>query len=385
MRGTFGGAKDAPFGRGLRDAAETAAAEVLGITARDRVLVITNPDAEMAPVAWALHDAAAGRGAETVLVSSPAKGASDMADPTVLRALETDPDVIAVLSTGMLGSDPERIHRPIHGTYTHYLQYLVGAGRSRAFWAPGITKRWFVKAMMADPAALATECEDLRAQMADAVELHVRATNGTNLVMPVQGDKAGAETGRYLEPGQGGALPAGEVLIPALEGGTASGIVVFDGTVALADGGAMQPKKGLTVRVEEGMVTEVVGDDVGQAMRESLAEGTRLAERAVAGGWLTRDQAKVYGANSRRLAELGIGLNAGTKTAGVMGVDQTQRGIVRLGFGAARHEMPPGAPIALHGLVRKADVTAILEDGTELPLVSGGRFLAPERVVARRA
>lgn len=382
MRGTFGGDREAPFGRGLRHAADAVVDDVLGIGTSDRVLIVTNPDAEMTPVAWAVHDAAVAREADTVLVSQPVKDENDMADPVVLRALETDPDVIVVLTNGLLGADPERIHRPIHGTYTHYLQYLVGAGRSRAAWAPGVTRRLFAKAVVVDHEAIAAECRAVLDAAAEAVEIHVTSPGGTELVVPVAPLQATAEDGRYLEPGRAGALPAGEVVLPTAETGAASGTLVIDGLLGLP-GHTLWPRKPVTCKVEEGRVTEVTGGDDATALRQALAEGARGAERAVAGGWLTRDQAVVYAANTRRVAEVGIGVNAAVRASGVLPVDQVARGAVRIGIGAARHETPPGAPVALHGLVRKADVMVVLDDGSELALVRSGRAVETPVALAR--
>lgn len=375
----FGAGKDRAFGRGLAEAARAAVKDALAVKKGERMLIVTEPDAEVAPIAMAVHDAAVATGADVVFMAQSPRGAMDLTDAAVIRALETDPDVVAVLTQGGLGADPERILRPIHGTYSHYFQYLIGEGRARGFWSPGVSKRLFARAVPVDRAAMAEEGEALGRLLEETVELRITSDTGTDLVIPLQGQPT-VETGDYRTAGRGGNLPAGEAVAPASPG-LASGRLVIDGTLGLPTG-AQPLRSPLVLEVESGRVVSSSGG-AANAFEKALASAPGLAERAVSGGWLTRDQAEVYAENARRIAEVGLGLNPLAKLTGNVLVDEKVRGTAHIGLGAASHEMPPGAPVSIDGVLRRPTVTAVLEDGAEVVLLARGDLVGAARLAAK--
>ncbi len=371
--GRFGTSGGGSVRRALAHAARVAATDVLGVREKERALLIVRPGPDTAPVALAVHDALVAAGAETVLVSEPARVPGAPADPIVLRALETDPDILVTLTDGPLGVDPERLHRPVHGKYQHYAQYLLGEARTRGFWAPGVTPRVFARTVPIDYVALARDGAGLVALLREAEELRVTTPAGTDLAVPLDRKKARAEDGRYREPGQGGNLPAGEVLAPATEGG-ATGRLVVDGALGLP-GGTVDVRDAVVARVEEGKITQLEGGAGAKALEKAFAAAGPRSEEAVAAGWLTRRQATVYAGNARRVAEIGLGLNPAARPSGDPLVDDKVRGGVHLGIGAASHESPPGAPVAIDAVLRRPTVVAVLGDGAERTLVREGRVL----------
>lgn len=364
--------------RRLREAAHAAVVDILALKSDERFLIISEADPERFPIAQALHDAAVAAGAETVVVLQPRRDEAAPAHDIVLRALETEPDAVAVVTAGRLGADPARISRPLHGRYTHYLEYLVGEGRSRAFWATGVPKSAFERCLAIDHAALRRSAQELKGALTDAVELRITSASGTELVLPVRGRDAYAEDGDLRAIGSGGELPPGAVRTP-VEGG-ANGRLVVDGSLALP-GHSEVLRSPLTLDIEEGRVTRADGADA-ERMQAAFRSAGRLAEQAVQNGRLTRDEAEVYASNVRRIAEVGIGLNPAARLSGIPLVDMKAAGTIHLVVGAGSRETPPGAPLSVRVVLKKATLVAVHPDGSETVLVDAGSVAVAPRAMA---
>lgn len=372
----FGGGLSRGHPRALRAAARTAVAECLNVAAGERVLVVTHPDREAAGVAMAVYDAALAAGADPVMVTTRPRGGADLADPALLAALESDPEVLVLLTRGLLGGDPKRLGRPIHGKYTHYLQYLMSEAPTRGFWCPGVTQEAFRRGVPVDLAALRRTTDAWRALLADAVELQVAGRGEGRLVVPVDGAAASAETGDYREPGAGGELPAGEVLVPATGEGV-EGSLPVTGALGLPER-AVRLAAPIRLEFRDGRLAGATGGDDAKRLEAALADAARLAERAIGAGWLTREQAGRFAGNARRLREVGFGMNPALRPRGDPYGDARAHGVVQLRLGAGRREFPPGAPVSVDLLVPGLSVRAVLADGREVALVENGK---PARLV----
>lgn len=378
----FSGGKERALGRRLVQAAEAAVETVLGVKPGERMLIVTNPDPEVFPVAQAVHDAAVAAGADVALVVQAVKGESDAADPIVVAALEAEPDIVVTLTTDKLGVDPARARRPIHDVYAHYFQYLIGEARSRGFWSPGVTRKAFERTVPIDYPALREQAARVVDLLAGAEELVVRTANGTELVVPVDGSKAKADDGDLRAPGRGGNLPCGEVLLP-VRPGSASGTLVVDGTLGLPDG-PRAVKNPVTCTIEEGLVTRMTGGADADALQATIQDASRRAEEAVASGRLTRAQAQVYAGNARRLTEVGLGLNPAARLSGHPLVDDKALGTFHCVLGSGTLETPPGAPVAVDAVLRRPSLFVVDADGAETPLLEDGRLRGATVETVRR-
>ncbi len=372
-------------GKRLRAAAHKAVHDVLALRPEERVVVVTNPGDDVFPVAEAVHDAARANGNDVLLLVQPVRDDGAWMDPGVLRVLEQDPEVVITILEDKLGLDPERTARPILGKYRHYVQYMIGEGRSRGFWSPGVNVKTFEKLVDIDYVLLRDEARATRDLLADAEELRITTAAGTDLMVPIDGSRVDLDDGDLRVPGRGGNLPCGEVLVPVLRtpqakdaegdgaGIAASGRLVLDGPVKLPRE-VRAPKRAIEIDVEQGLVTRIGEGADAEALRGMLQEATKHAEAAVRAGQLTRDEATVFAGNARRIAEIGIGLHPAARVTGDRLVDDKARGAVHLSFGAAHDELPPGSPVAVNaGLVRPT-VIVVYPDGSETTLVSEGRL-----------
>lgn len=366
------------LGRSLDEAARVAVTEVLGVSPGERVLVVTNPDPELSRVALAVHDASAAVGAEPILLATQPRSGAQLADPVLLRALETDPQVLVLLTKGRIGGDPERLARPIHGTYTHYLQYLLSEAPTRGFWGHGVSRSAFTRGVPVDYEALRQEAESLTRRFQDVVELRIQTGKNLELVLPVKGPEGRQETGDYKGPGASGELPTGEFVVPVEPGG-ASGRLQVSGGLGLPEE-SLALRDPLQVTLEGGAVTNVQGGDGARRLEAAMADGERLADAAVREGWLTRDEAGRFAQSTHRVKEVALGLNPALKPRGDPVADAKGRGVIRVVVGAGLREYPPGAPVSLELIVPGAKITAVAEDGTESPLLSGGRFVPGQSV-----
>lgn len=361
-------------------AAGVAVDDVLALAKGERVLLVTHPDPEVSRVALAVHDAVVKAGADPVLVATQPRRGADLADPVLIRALESDPEVLILLTRGRIGGDQQRLRRPVHGTYTHYLQYLLSEAPTRGFWAAGVTRAAFAKGVAVDYDALRSNADSLKMRLQEAVELRIATGKDMDLVVPVEGAMVRTETGDYRSPGATGELPSGELVVPVVEGAT-SGRLRVTGGMSLPEESVVH-KDPVEVHVGEGRLEKVVGDDAARRLEATLAGGERLADQAVREGWLTRQEAQTFASGTHQVKEVAFGLNPGLKARGDLCGDLKALGMVRLVVGAGLREYPPGAPVSVELLVPGAKVTVVGEDGRETPLLAGGRFMR-EQVAIR--
>ena len=92
----------------LTEAARVAVVQVLDVTQRESVLIVTNPEEEVHEISLALYDAMQAVGADTVLAVQPTKGQLDFTEGSVLGAIRSAPDVVVSMSANKLA----KIGRP---------------------------------------------------------------------------------------------------------------------------------------------------------------------------------------------------------------------------------------------------------------------------------
>ncbi len=141
---------------------------------------------------------------------------------------------------------------------------------------------------------------------------HITSGAGTDLKVPISRYKASANIGIVDEPGMLSALPAGEASIPPVKR-KSSGIIMVDGSF-----GPLGPiKKPVELRIKDGFLAKIVGDDSAKRLRRVL---------------------KNCGPNSRNLAEFGVGTNPGAELTGMTIEDEKVLGTVHFAFGDAAYE-----------------------------------------------
>ena len=229
--------------------------DVVKIKKGERVLIIANP--ATAEIAQDLYSASSEAGAVPTLMFQPDKTSFDNANPEVLAAFKTEPEVYFSISNIKLGKDPEATVKPYTTEdgqkFTHIADYLMdGKKVMRGAWTPGITVDMMNRTAAIDYVELKERCRRLGELFKGAVSVRVTAPSGTNLLIPVNGRALLADDGDFSKPGTGGNIPAGEVFISPVVGGSelkdkdgkvleqqsdgCEGVIVYDGSMTFSDG-----------------------------------------------------------------------------------------------------------------------------------------------------
>jgi len=351
--------------------ADIAIREVLAVKKDERVLLVTNPVKDVYMVSQALYAACVKAKATPALIVQPKKTSFDYAEPAVINAIKTEPNVIMSISAERMGKDREALARPYIGLdgkpYTHIFdQLLHGLKKTRAFWSPSVTVNMFVRTVPLDYATLRKACAKVEASLKSAKIVNVQTDSGTNISVGVEGRRPTCDNGDFRESGKGGNLPTGEVFIsPRL--GESNGVIVFDGSITLDK--TIVIKKPVKVTVENGHVTKVEGEKEASQLRDFLHKAGERSYEMVKNGELTMDKAKEYSENATNLGELGIGLNPKARIVGNVLEDEKVLGTVHFAIGS-NYDQDALALIHSDGIVKNPTITI---DGKTI--MKNGRLL----------
>ena len=291
----------------LQKAAEIAVNDVLGVREGEEVVIITNFEGDVFPIAKALYEASLRAKGRTVIMVQPRKTQYDYAERLVLDAVGSAPDVIISMCAHKVGKDPYGTNIGYVGRdgmkYNHIFDLVIDGGRkSRSFWSPGATVDMFERTVAVDYKAMRELAARLKAVLDDGKEVRVTSPAGTDLKFSVEGRKGKVDDGDFRLPGSGGNLPCGEAYVSP-KNRTAEGVIVFDGTIDLVPD-AVIPKTPVKVTFEGGFATDVSGGEEAQALLEVIRKGEQMAREL---GKAEEER------NARALGELGIGINPAAK------------------------------------------------------------------------
>jgi aminopeptidase len=350
-----------PRPRGLDRAAETAIGEALKVKKGERVLIVTNPEPEVMGISAALYDAAAGRGADVNIIVQDHRSQLDNASDAVIHAMRSEPEVLISISSGKMGKDRSGLEKPyrfkgVKGSWPHIFNALMGAEKARSFWSPAVTLDSFIRTVPVDYARMRKDARKLKRALDAADRVHITSPGGTDLEISLEGRLARVDDGAFHKPGTGGNLPAGETYISPANY-TAEGVIVFDGSVAVADGGgAFVPKKPVRVEIEGGRAVRLSGGAGAKRLEKSLILGEKAAlDRKGTPGWSAK-RVESYRGNARHIGELGIGLNPRARVTGKMLEDEKILGTCHFALGS-NYDDDAEAFIHLDCLVEKPTIT----------------------------
>ncbi len=357
----------------LAEAARIAIADSLAVKSGEQVLIVTNPDRDVARISRALYDAALDRGGRPVLIFQGAKTQLDFAEDAVIAAFAAKPEVFISMSAEKLGKDRKGIASPyeFNGKRWDHIFHvqLYGEKTCRAFWSPSTTLESFVRTVPIDYAVLKRRCGAVKKVLDEAVEVRVRAPGGTDLVLGLRNRSAKLDDGDFSSGGRGGNLPAGETFISP-ENGTARGTIAFDGSISLHDGDILIHRP-IVCAVEDGYIVKIEGGEEAEALRRTVELAERNARDYEAAGKLPAGSGAIYAKNARNIGELGIGLNPKATVTGNMLEDEKA---FRTCHFAVGHNYDEDAPALIHldGLVRNPTIAAVMEDGREVVIEVDG-------------
>ncbi|MDQ2050948.1 aminopeptidase [Natronolimnohabitans sp. A-GB9] len=309
----------------LRDAAETAVRQCLALEASESCAVVTDDEREQ--IGESLYAVASEITDDAVIVRYPPGETHGGEPPEPVAAAMAGADVVLAPTTKSLSHTRARTEANEAG--------------ARVATLPGITEEVFTTGLDADYESIATHCENVHEQVADADEIRVTTPAGTDITFGIGDREWLSDTGIVHETGQMSNLPAGEVFVSPE---TADGTFVVDGT--MRPHGLLEDDHELTFEVEDGFVTTISDDEIRETV-ESAAEDV--------------------GDAAYNLAELGIGTNvAVTDLVGSVLLDEKAGGTVHIAIGDnAGIGGETEAPIHLDGILRAPTVYA---DGDEITL-----------------
>ncbi len=357
----------------LANAAMVAAKDVLDIKEGESVLIITNPEPDVYAISQAMYDAAMELGGKPVIMIQPYKTQLDFAEPVVIGALGTIPDVAISLSAEKLGKDRDGMASPYVGKegreYDHVFDFHYREKRMRSFWSPSISRQMFCKTVPIDYAKLRSDCASLKAVLDRAEECHVVTEKGMDLTIGLRGRKADSDDGDFRIAGKGGNLPAGEVYVSP-ELGSSSGLIVFDGSISATEGEIIIDEP-IRATVEGNFVTRLDGGVEAQELEKALKLGEDNAMKLFEEGKFSREKAEEYAKNARNLGELGIGLNRKASIVGNMLEDEKVFSTCHIAIGA-NYDDDAKALIHLDGLIKEPTISVTYPDGSAETIMKNG-------------
>ena len=360
----------------LREAARTAIEVSLKVKRGERLLIISNPEPEAAAISGALYDAGLDAGGCPSLIFQPRKAQFDFAEPAVISAIHSRPDVIISISADKMGKDSRGIASPFEYEsikYDHIFHLLLNGEKCcRSFWSPAVTVDSFIRTVCINYTELGQRCAALKTVLDKAGSVRVSAPGGTDITIGLRGRKAKSDDGDFSAPGSGGNLPAGETFISP-ENGTARGRICFDGSIS-TNRGTIVINENISCLVENGFVTDISGGSEAAVLQKTIAEAENNAAEFERSGKLPRGAGAIYARNARNIGELGIGLNPKAVISGNMLEDEKAFFTCHFAIGMNYDDDAPSL-IHLDGLIKNPTITAVFDNGQELVIQRDGKLV----------
>jgi aminopeptidase len=280
-----------PISSELLSASTIAIRDCMGARAGESVLVVT--DEPLRPIGYALQRAATDLGFDVVLVEMRPRATNGAEPPPQVARLMAEADVVLCPTSKSL-------------THTEARRAASSAG-ARVATLPGVTEDIMVRCMNADYHRIADRTRKLCAMMASTKVIRVLSPAGTDISLPIAGQRPLASSGLFRERGQYGNLPTGEAYLAPLEG-QSTGVVVVDGSMA----GVGVVATPIRIVVENGFATDISGGP----------EADQLIGLF-----------EPHGRDGRNVAEFGIGTNDRARLSGVILEDEKVMGTIHIAFG----------------------------------------------------
>ncbi|UCH90350.1 MAG: aminopeptidase [Thermoplasmata archaeon] len=326
-------------------------------------------------ISKALYNSVLDAGGVPTLMFQSVKTQLDFAEPAVIKAIESNPEITISLSHQKLGKDTERIKSPIkvgEKKYDHIFHYLLGEKKMRSFWSPGVTLEMFKKTVPIDYSELRHKASSLKTILDDAESVHITTAAGTNIDIGLRGRSTKCDDGDFSKPGAGGNLPCGEVFISP-ELGRAEGTIVFDGSISSAEG-AILIKTPITVQVKEGFCAEPAGGEEAEELKSTLLKAEETTRTFEAEGKLPSSELDSYLKNIYHLGELGIGLNPAAEIVGNILEDEKVFRTCHIAVGS-NYDEDANALTHLDGLIYNPTMVVKRSDSSELEFMKDGKLV----------
>lgn len=275
----------------LKKSAEIAVNNCMGVKKGERVLVIT--DEPLRKIGFVLWKAAKEAASEAMLLEIIPRKSNGEEPPPPVEEFMKNFDIILIPTSRSM-------------THTKARRDACESG-ARIATLPNILEDTMKRTLSADYHKISERSKKLAEALQGAKTVRVTTSFGTDITMSVETRNWEIDDGLYLNPGNFGNLPAGEVYIAPLEG-KANGVIVVDG--AMAGLGVM--KKPLRLVIKDGYATDISGDEKAEKLKKMI---------------------EPFGKPATNLAELGIGTNDKAIICGSVLEDEKVLGTVHMAIG----------------------------------------------------
>ena len=195
-------------------------------------------------------------------------------------------------------------------THNHKFASTISLSSIDTFMVKGV-----ITALSVDYSQVQKDDKLLKHKIALGKVMKVTTRAGTDLTIDLKNVDVRSADGKYVKPGMGGNLPAGEVYFAPYN---VNGRVVIDGSSRNTED-AVLIQKPITLIIEDNKVVAIKGDEEAKLLDESLKQA--------------EDRAK-YPERIRYLAEFGIGTNPKAKIIGATIVDEKAYGTAHVAIGS---------------------------------------------------
>jgi leucyl aminopeptidase (aminopeptidase T) len=157
-----------------------------------------------------------------------------------------------------------------------------------------------VHSMNADPKKMHNMGLKLKNKIDKAKIVQIKTSKGTNLIINKENVKSIINSGLYLNYGQGGNLPAGEVYFHPNGLNNVNGIVYIDGSIKTNKGTFLVRGK-VKLTIENGLIIKIEGSNEAKLLAKTLEDHISKA---------------INPEHIKRISEIGIGINPNARIIG---------------------------------------------------------------------
>jgi len=347
----------------LEHAARISVEKLLAIKPGERVLIIANPYRDLIGIAESLYNCCLDAEADPLLCYQPARKKTEFCQYNLISAMESEPQVLMSISRDSLGQDPNAIRSPYKvgdNKIDHIFKYLMQTKKTRTMWAPSVTAEMFAKTVPINYEKMWDLCRKIKKIVDKADSVHVTSPAGSDFTITLQNRIASLDDGYYSEPGLGGNLPAGEVMIsPTLD--SSYGKIVIDGSMGM-NGDTVLINEPIILNVKDGVVTSIEGGAEADRLKETLKKAYEKTIEYIKEGIIPVEDETEYLKNVYHIGEFGIGTNPDAEIVGMMTEDEKAINTCHVAIGD-NYDLDARAIIHLDGLIKNPTMTATYTNG----------------------
>mgnify|MGYP000433294920 CR=1 FL=1 len=234
--------------------------KLLSVKSGENVLIIADDSSEMEMVN-ALFKVAFNVGGNPVIAIIRSKWPSHTTLPkTVHGALNHAQVVIGITKSTGAPSYDAVVAKLLRDKRIRYMSMVLRP-----------LENWISGAALADYEKVYSTALKLAEVFEGRKEIKVTTELGTDISASIEGSRVIIEAGFATKPGESAAFSDGEVSFTPVEG-TANGVVVVDGPIALIG----KPSEPIKLIVENGVVTEVIGGGEADKLKEMISKVKNL-------------------------------------------------------------------------------------------------------------